>query len=84
MLKRIINNEFIRTTGTPPESKDILESDERINNIMQKLKSIDSEMFKNLDNEIGSSISMYSRYYFTKGFDSGLQLANEIKDMKVK
>ena len=84
MLKRIMNSEFTIITEEPPKSNEILESDERMNELIKKLKSIDGDLFKNLDNEIGANISLHSRYYFNKGFEVGLQLANEIKDVKVK
>lgn len=83
MLKRMINNEFTRITGEPPESNNILESDERMNELIKKLKSIDGDLFKNLDNEISTSISLNSRYYFIKGFELGIKLMNDIKDIKV-
>lgn len=84
MLKRIMNNEYIRTTENVLESNEILESNERISELVKKIKSINSELFAELDNEIGSNISFHCRHYFNKGFEAGLQLANEIKDIKVK
>lgn len=84
MLKIIINNEFNRITANPIENNQIEESAERLNELILKLKSINSDLFKNLDEEIGKNISLNSRYFFIKGFEAGLQLANEIKDVKVK
>lgn len=84
MLKRIISNEYIRATENPVENNEIEESDERINYLLKKLKSIDADLFKNLDNEISGSIRLYSRYYFSNGFESGLNLINEINDIKIK
>jgi len=84
MLKRIMNSEFTIMTEEPPRSNEILESNERMDELIKKLKSIDVDLFEELDNEIGKSISLNSRYYFNKGFEIGLQLANEIKDVKVK
>jgi hypothetical protein len=82
MLKTIISNEFERVVENEPNNK-ILESDKRLNELVIKLKFIDKELFFKLDEEIGTSISLNSRYYFNKGFEAGLQLANEIKEIKV-
>ena len=79
-----MNSEFTIMTEEPPRSNEILESNERMDELIKKLKSIDVDLFEELDNEIGKSISLNSRYYFNKGFEIGLQLENEIKDVKVK
>ena len=83
MLNTIISDEFERAVENQP-SNEILESDKRISELLKKLIPIDKDLFTKLDNEIGSTISLNSRYYFIKGFKAGLQLANEIKDVKVK
>lgn len=80
MLNTIINNEFERAVESEP-SNDILQSDSRINELVKKLESIDKELFTKLDNEISSSISLNSRYYFKKGFESALKLMNEINNL---
>ena len=64
MLKIIINNEFNRITANPIENNQIEESTERLNELILKLKSINSDLFKNLDEEIGKNISLNSRYFF--------------------
>lgn len=78
MLKTIINDEFERIVKNKPNNE-ILKSDERVNELIIKLKSIDKELFNKLDNEIGKSISLNSSYYFKKGFESALKLMNEIR-----
>ena len=83
MLKRIMSNEYMRITEKVPESNEILESDERINELLKKLKSIDHDLFESLDYEIASNISLRCRHYFNNGFQSGLQLMNKIKDINV-
>lgn len=80
MLNTIISDEFERVVENEP-SNEILESDKIINELITKLKSIDKDLFAKLDNEIGSSISLNSRYYFKKGFESALKLMNEINNL---
>ena len=84
MLERIMKNEYDRVTQNDIEGNEILESDERISNLLGKLKSNDKNLSNNLDNEIGTNIDLRSRYYFMQGFEAALQLANEIKDVKFK
>jgi len=81
MLNTIISDEFERVVENQPSNK-ILDSDKRISELIIKLISIDKELFAKLDDEIGVSISVNSRYYFKKGFESALKLMNEINNYK--
>lgn len=80
MLNTIISDEFERAVENQP-SNEILESDKRISELLKKLIPIDKDLFTKLDDEIGSSISLNSRYYFKKGFESALKLMNEINNL---
>lgn len=80
MLNTIISNEYEKLVEDEP-IKEILESNERLNELVMKIKSIDKELFMNLDSEIGTNIILNSRYYFKKGFESALKLMNEINNL---
>lgn len=84
MLKRIMKNEYDRLNLNNIEEKEIGESDLRISELLNKVRSNDKDLSNNFDDEIGININLRSKYYFNKGFEAGLQLANEIKDIKVK
>jgi len=83
MLNTIISNEFEILIENEP-IKEILESNEILNELVMQIKSIDKELFINLDSEIGSNISLNSRYYFEKGFKSAVKLMNDIRDINNK
>jgi len=83
MLNTIISNEFEILIENEP-IKEILESNERINELMIKIKSIHKELFAELDDEIGSNISLNSRFYFKQGFESAIKLMNDIRDINNK
>lgn len=83
MLNTIISNEYERLVENEP-IKEILESDKRLDELVTKIKSIDKELFSNLDDEIGLNIILNNRYYFKKGFESALKLSNDIKDVTIK
>ena len=83
MLNTIISNEFEILIENEP-IKEILESNEILNELVMQIKSIDKELFINLDREIGSNISLNSRYYFEKGFKSAVKLMNDIRDINNK
>ena len=74
MLERIIENEYKNIIENNTENKEISEYEEKISNLLGKLKIIDVELANDLDNAIGFNIYLRSKEYFEKGFKSGLEL----------
>lgn len=79
MLERIIENEYKLTIKNIKETNEVLNCEGKINDLIKKLKEIDSELANELDNEYGLNIYLRSKEYFKRGFELGLQLTNEIK-----